>query len=103
MYRATIFYPNKKGAKFDVDYYRKRHMPMVKKKLGRACKGIGVDYGLGGAEPNTPPTYVAIGYILTDNLEKFQAAVAKHDAEFRADLPNYTTLQPIIQINEVKL
>ena len=103
MFKATVFYPYAKGAKFDIDYYCKKHMPMVKKLLGKACAGIGVDFGLGGGGPDAPPTYIAIGYILTENLEIFQATVAKHDAELRKDLPNYTTIQPIIQINEVKL
>ena len=103
MFKATVFYPYVKGAEFNIDYYCQKHMPMVQQKLGKACKSIGVDLGLGGGGPNTPPTYVAIGYILTDNLEKFQEAVALHDAEFRKDLPNYTTVQPIIQISEVKL
>jgi len=103
MFKATVFYPYVKDAKFDIDYYCKKHMPMVQQKLGPACNGIGVDFGIGGGGPNTPPTYIAIGYILTDNLEKFQAAVAQHDAAFRADLPNYTTIPPIIQISEVKL
>lgn len=103
MFKVTIFYPYIKGAEFNIDYYCKKHMPMVKKKLGKVCKGIGVDYGLGGGGPDAPPTYIAIGYILTDNLEKFQAAVGQHDAELRADLPNYSAVPPIIQINEVKL
>ena len=103
MFKATVFYPYVKGAQFNIDYYCQKHMPMVKEKLGKACADIGVDFGLGGGGPDTPPTYIAIGYILTDNLEQFQAAVAKHDAEFRSDLPNYTTIQPIIQISEVKL
>ena len=103
MYKAAIFYPYVEGAEFNVDYYCNNHMPMVKKKLGDACTGIAVDVGIGGGGPDESPAYVAIGYILTDNLEKFQAAVAEAQPDFIADMPNYTTIEPIIQICEVKL
>jgi len=36
-------------------------------------------------------------------VEAFQNAFAPHAAEILADIPNYTTIQPVIQFSEVKM
>jgi hypothetical protein len=33
----------------------------------------------------------------------FQAAFAPHSKEIMGDIPNYTNLQPIIQVSEIKM
>jgi hypothetical protein len=38
-----VLYQASEIAKFDVDYYCNSHVPMVRGKLGVACKGISVD------------------------------------------------------------
>jgi len=48
MIRASVFYPNEEGKKFDMDYYCNSHIPMVQEKLGAACKSVAIDQGLGG-------------------------------------------------------
>ena len=37
MIKVSVMYPNTEGARFDHTYYRDKHMPMVKDKLGEAC------------------------------------------------------------------
>ena len=103
MIKVSVFYPHSPGASFDMNYYVTKHMPMVRDKLGAACKGIAVDQGVGGGTPGAPPTYVAIGHILCDSAEAFQAAFAPHAKAIMSDIPNYTKIQPIIQVNDVKL
>ena len=100
MYKVSILYPDQDGAHFDFDYYCRKHMPMVKEKLGSACTAIAVDKGIGGGEPGTPPPYLAIGYILADDLDALMAGVAEHGESFQADVPNYTNIVPLIQVNE---
>ena len=34
MIKVSVLYPNGNGAKFDMNYYLKSHMPMVQQKLG---------------------------------------------------------------------
>ena len=103
MYKVSILYPDKAGAKFDFEYYCSRHMPMVRDRLGKACSGIAVDKGIGGGEPGSSPGYVAIGYILADDLDALMAGVGEHGEEFVKDVPNYTNIEPVIQVNEVLL
>jgi len=38
-----------------------------------------------------------------ESVEAFQAAFAPHAAEILGDIPNYTSIQPIIQFSEVKM
>jgi uncharacterized protein (TIGR02118 family) len=102
MIKVSVLYPYKEGAAFNMDYYVNRHFPMVKETLGAACKGIAVEAGLGGPAPGSHPAYVAMGHILMDSVEAFQTAFAQHGAKFMADIPNYTAIEPVIQISEVK-
>jgi uncharacterized protein (TIGR02118 family) len=103
MIRVSVYYPWSADAKFDMKYYLATHMPLVQKRLGAACKGLSVDQGLAGGAPGTPPSFIAVGHILADSVEAFQAALAPHTAEIMGDLPNFTRIQPTIQISEVKL
>ena len=103
MVKVSVFYPNKKGHTFNMDYYCDHHIPLVRRLLGSALKGSAVEKGLGGAAPGSPATYVAMGHLLFDSAEAFQQAWGPHAAAIMGDIPNYTTIEPIIQISEVKL
>ena len=103
MIKVSVFYPAQNGSKFDMDYYCKSHIPMVQQKLGAACKGVAVEGGLAGATPGSRPAFVAMGHLYFDSAEAFQAAFGPHAQEIMADIPNYTDIQPTIQISEVKV
>jgi uncharacterized protein (TIGR02118 family) len=103
MIKVSVFYPNEEGKKFDMDYYLNSHIPMIQEKCGAALKGGAVDQGLGGAEPGSPATYVAMGHLLFDSVEAFQSSFGPHAEAIMADIPNYTDTQPTIQISEVKM
>jgi uncharacterized protein (TIGR02118 family) len=101
MIKASVMYPNTPGARFDHDYYRDKHMPLVQARMGRACLYYTVDKGLSGGTPNSSATYVAMCHIFSDSLEAFQAGFGPNAEELLADIPNYTDLSPILQISEV--
>src|SRR5260221_719217 len=103
MIKVSVFYPNGASAKFDMAYYLATYIPLVRQKLGSGCKGIAVDQGIAGGSPGTSPTYLASCHLLFNSLEEFQSAFAPHAAAIMGDIPNFTSVQPIIQINEVKL
>jgi uncharacterized protein (TIGR02118 family) len=102
MIKVSVLYPNNPGNKFDMDYYCTSHMPMVRQKLGAACKRVEVEQGVGGGTQGSQPTYVAMGHLYFDSVPAFQSAFGPHSQEIMGDIPNYTNLQPIIQISEVK-
>jgi len=103
MIKVTVLYPNAPGARFDLDYYLSRHMPMVRDRCAPACRSIGVESGLAGGEPGSAPPYLAIGHLTFDSAAAFQQAFGPHAAEILADVPNYTNTRPIIQISDIKL
>ena len=102
MIKISVFYPWSKGAEFDMKYYLATHMPLVEARLGAACKGINVDQGMAGGAPGAPPSFIAIGHILAESPEAFQAAFTPHTSEIMGDIPNFTKIEPTIQISEVK-
>lgn len=101
MIRISVLYPSSPGARFDHDYYLHRHMPLVQERMGAALLGWGVERGLRGVEPGSPPEYVAVGRLHCASVEAFEAAFGPHAAEILGDLPNYTDLTPVIQVSEV--
>ena len=103
MIKVSVLYPNEEGKKFDMSYYCAKHMPMVQEKLGDACKGIAVEQGLGGGDPGSPPPYIAMGHIFFDSVEAFQSAFGPVAGDIMADIPNYTDIQPLLQVSDVKL
>lgn len=101
MVKVTVFYSNEAVKKFDMKYYCDKHMPMVQQKLGAACKRVEVEKGLAGATPGSPAVYIAMGHLYFDTVETFQTAFGPHAGAIMADIPNYTEIQPMIQISEV--
>jgi uncharacterized protein (TIGR02118 family) len=101
MIKVSVMYPNTPGGRFDHDYYRDKHMPLVKARMGDACKSYTVDKGLAGGAPGAPATYVGMCHIFCDSIEAFQTGFGPHAKEIMADIPNYTDQSPVIQISEV--
>src|SRR6059036_3887191 len=94
MIKVSVMYPNTPGARFDHDYYRDKHMPLVKALMGDACKSYTVDKGMAGGAPGAPATYVGMCHIFCDSVEAFQAGFGPHAKEIMADIPNYTDSLP---------
>ncbi len=101
--KVSVFYPNNEGSRFDMAYYCNSHIPMVQEKLGARLKGVSVEQGVGGPEPGSRATYVAMGHLLFDSVDAFQSAFGPHAEAIMGDIPNYTDIQPTIQISEVKI
>lgn len=103
MIKVSVFYPERAGSKFDMDYYCNTHIPMVREKLGAACKGAAVEQGMSGATPGSRPGFIAMGHLYFKSVEEFQTALGPHAEAIMADIPNYTDIQPTLQISEVKI
>jgi uncharacterized protein (TIGR02118 family) len=101
MIKVSVMYPNTPGARFNHEYYRDKHMPLVAARMGAACLRYTVDKGLAGGAPGTPATYVGMCHIYCESVESFQAGFGPNAAEIMGDIPNYTDLQPVLQISEV--
>src|SRR2546425_8337694 len=64
---------------------------------------VEVDRGVGGGAPGTPAPYAAVGHVFFRSLDDFQKASKAHGKELFADVPNFTTIAPQVQISEIIL
>ena len=103
MVKVSVLYPNAADTKFDMTYYLNRHIPMVRRLLGSALKGVSVEHGISGAEPGSPAPYIAAWHLLFDSVQSFQASVMPHAQELTEDIPKYTNSKPLLQIGEIRL
>jgi len=101
MVKVSVLYPNAEGKHFDMDYYVNTHIPMVGKLLGDSLKNTTVEKGLGSAEPGSVAPYAGMGNMYFDTAEDFGKAFGPNAAQIMGDLPNFTNIEPIIQISEV--
>jgi len=101
MIKVTILYPNKPGSHFDVEYYLKVHMPLAVRLLGSAIKAVSVEIGKSGATPDQPPPYAVICVFTCESVERFTEAFVPVSTDLQGDIPNYTDIEPVIQISEI--
>jgi uncharacterized protein (TIGR02118 family) len=103
MIKVSVLYPSGANSNFDMNYYLTKHIPMVKEKLGTACKNVAVEEGIAGGAPGAPATYLAMAHLTFDSIDAFQKAFTPHAEAIMGDVPNYTNTQPTVQISEVKM
>ena len=101
--KVSVLYPNGEGKTFDMDYYCNKHVPMVAGLLGDAVIGATVEKGLAGGEPDSSPTYAAMGNLYFESVEMFQSSFGPNADRIMSDGPNYTNIVPVIQISEVMI
>ena len=101
MIRVSVLYLRGEGKTFDIEYYAKQHMALVHEKLdGLGLKSVEVDRGLTGLSHSESP-FFAIGHLTFESLETFSAAFEAAGSDLLADMPNYTNVDPIVQISEI--
>ena len=94
MIRVSVMYP--KPGKFDFDYYTNKHMAMVHKLIDSyGLVKSEVDKGVGDSQ------FVAVGHLYFNALEDMQKALEAHDADFAADLVNFSDIRPQFQVSEI--
>ena len=91
----TILYPNSDGVRWDVEYYRTHHMPLIMKLYGKeAIKRFELRKGAmdqtGGA-----PTYIGSVNIYINDQAAFDAAGKQHGPTLVKDVPHFSSVMPI--------
>src|SRR6476620_7090029 len=102
MFKVAILYPSGEDKTFDMDYYEKKHMPMVAGFLGKNLKFYEIDKGVAGRTSNDKVPFVAIGYFYINDLAEYNKAIAQNRDAVIDDFKNYTNIQPVVQISEIK-
>ena len=100
MYILTITYPKTKGATFDFDYFRTKHLPEVGKAFG--AFGLGYASVLKGEErvDGKEPAYFATTILSFREEQGARDAVASDAAKvLMEDIGNFTSVKPVMQFN----
>lgn len=101
--KVSVIYPNGEGKTFDMDYYTSKHIPLVGGLLGDAIVDATVEKGIGSAAPGSVAPFLAMGNLYFESLESFQNSFGPHAEEIMSDIPNFTNIEPIVQISEVMI
>jgi uncharacterized protein (TIGR02118 family) len=101
MIKVSVIYPNRPDVRFDHDYYRTKHLPLIKSRMGAGLRYYAIDRGLAGGTANAPATYVAACHLLCESIETYQASFGPYSKEIHGDIRNFTDVSPIVQISEV--
>ena len=101
MIKVSVIYPNKPGTRFDHDYYRTKHLPLIKSRMGAALKYYAIDKGLADKDGRPLGAYVAMCHLLCDSVDAYQSSFGPHAQEIRVDIANFTDVVSILQTSEV--
>jgi uncharacterized protein (TIGR02118 family) len=101
MIKVSVMYPNGPDVRFDHNYYRTKHLPLIKSRMGAGLEYYTIDKGLSAGTAEAPPAYVAMCHLLCDSLEAYHASYDPHAREIGGDIRNFTGVTPIVQISEV--
>jgi uncharacterized protein (TIGR02118 family) len=92
----TILYPNSEGVRWDVEYYKKGHMPLIMRLYGaKAIKRFELRKGDAGMAPNSKPDYIGSVNIYINDQAAFDAAGKEHGPTLVKDVPNFSSVNPI--------
>src|SRR5215213_8672077 len=100
MVLVSVLYPNQSGSRFDERYYLDKHIPLVRQRwepMGltevRLLRGV--------STPDGGPAPFRVAALLTfKSAAALQEAAAAHGRELFGDIPNFTDVQPVGQVNE---
>lgn len=101
MLRMTVLYPNRDDATFDWDYYTGQHMALARERFGphmarepEVAKGV-------GALPKGDASFVCIAAMYFPDQESLKAALNAGGMDIPNDIPNFTNIQPTMQLDEI--
>ncbi|MBC8375116.1 MAG: EthD family reductase [FCB group bacterium] len=101
MIKVSVLYANGDGKTFDMDYYLNKHIPLVGGLLGDSVRGASIEKGLGGAAPGSVAPFATMSNLYFDTVSAFENSFGPNIDKIMKDLPNFTNIEPTIQISEV--
>lgn len=103
MFKVTVLYPRAAEDDFNLAYYLDVHTPMVKELLGPwGLLKVDVEVGISGAAPGSEPAYALICGIHFSDLQSLQAGLDAEGPTLISDIPNFTSVTPVMQFSRVE-
>ena len=103
MIKVSMLFPGGEDETFDMDYYISRHIPLIRKLMKGEVKEAAVEKGLAGGAPGSMPPYLAVASFCFESVEAFSNIFEPNAPEIMADLENFTTSKPLLQISQVMM
>lgn len=101
MIRVAVMYKNSPDSSFNMDYYREKHMALVRERyLPHGLANLEVDEAVSKTGSRAAP-YIAIAYMTFADMEAFMAAIKSSGKEIMADVQNFTDIEPTVQISNI--
>lgn len=99
---VTVVFPNEPDAKYDMDYYIKRHMPLIQSLWSKhGLKSWSVTKYVEGVD-GSQPLYAFGSTVTWDTEEAIKTAFAGVEvAEIMGDVQNFSNKQAIFLVGEV--
>ncbi|MCX6216637.1 EthD family reductase [Spirosoma sp.] len=101
MVRLTVLYPKTENSQFDLTYYLEKHIPLVKERLTPfGLTGVDMNEAITGGE--ALPPYAMITFLAFNTTDELEKGMGTHGAELLGDIPNFTDVQPLTQVVQVR-
>lgn len=101
MIMVSVIYPADTGIRFDMDYYLKAHIPLVRQRwTPHGMTDVRVVRGTVKAD-GSAPDFRLMTLMTFTSLEAYKAAGAAHGREVSGDVANFTDKRGVVQINEI--
>jgi len=100
MAKIMTFYAQSEGTWFDMNYYCEKFVPFLEDLFGDALKGVEVDKGVYGGEPDADATFICIGHFNFDSQEEAVQSYFSNLDKIEAERVNFTDIKPIAQISD---
>jgi uncharacterized protein (TIGR02118 family) len=97
----TVLYPAKDNDAFDFEFYLRRHVPLIRDILGDSLDRIEVRKGASSQDGAGSPTYTCVISIWIKDWPAYERAIAARASELIAEVPLFTKVMPVMQIDEV--
>jgi uncharacterized protein (TIGR02118 family) len=100
MILISVMYPQESGSTFDQAYYLEKHIPLVKARWSSmGLERVELVRGVGTPDGSAAP-YAVMALLWFRSMQDFENAGKEHGGEIFADIPNFTNVNPVIQLNE---
>ncbi len=101
MLRMTVLYPAGEDATFDWDYYRGSHMALVGDRFGpHMAREPEVTRGV-SLVPKGDAAFACTAAMYFADRDALNAALQAGGMDIPNDIPNFTNVQPVMQLDEV--
>ena len=100
MILVTVMYPAGPENSFNRGYYLETHIALVKERWrSMGLENVQLLRGIASGD-GSEPVYQVIALLSFRSQQEFQKAVQAHGQEIFGDIPKFTSVQPVVQINE---